>query len=182
MDKYKILEDSVLRIYEGLSRKMVNEGASLDDINNKINTIMDALGLEDSAKTEEAPKSKVEEPKEEEKVEDTVTIEDDMPTEGKEESDDTFTVDEGLNVDEEQEEVDAPYVLILNRDIIDYDGSKMVGFNTLDELYQFIQTELPLRTSYRDLGAIEQGDYNKNEGTIFVNMWYKVVKKGNSDL
>lgn len=181
MDKYKILEDSVLRIYEGLSRKMINEGASLDDINNKINTIMDALGLADNTKTEEKPEPKVEEPKEEE-VKDTVTIEDDMPTEGKEDSEDTFTVDESLEVKEEDEEVDAPYILILNRDIADYTGSKMVGFNTLDELYQFIQTELPLRTSYRDLGAIEQGDYNKDEGTIFVNMWYKVVKKGNSDL
>lgn len=179
MDKYKILENSVLRIYEGLSRKMINEGASLEDINNKINTIMDALGLEDDTKTEEKPEPKVEEPKEEE-VKDTVTVEDDMSTEGKEEeNEDTFTVDESLDT-KEDEEVDAPYVLILNRDIIDYDGSKMVGFNTLDELYQFIQTELPLRTSYRDLGAIEQGDYNKDEGTIFVNMWYKVVKKGNS--
>lgn len=177
MDKYKILENSVLRIYEGLSRKMISEGASLEDINNKINTIMDALGLEEDTKTEEKPEPKVEEPKEE--VKDTVTIEDDMSTEGKgeEENEDTFTVDESLDTKEEDEEVDAPYVLILNRDITDYDGSKMIGFNTLDELYQFIQTELPLRTSYRDLGAIEQGDYNKDEGTIFVNMWYRIIKK-----
>lgn len=52
----KFLEDSTVKIYEGLYKKVIKENnSSLEELENKIDTIMDALGLknEDDVEKEE---------------------------------------------------------------------------------------------------------------------------------
>ena len=67
----KFLENSVLRIYEGLSKE-AEQGTTLEELNTKINTILNALGLaDDTVKSEIDNNNKKTESEEEPKVEET---------------------------------------------------------------------------------------------------------------
>ena len=160
-----ILEKSVLRIYEGLTKQMIKENTSIEDIEDKINIIMDALGLEVKDKKEEIETK--EEPKVEEETEEV--IED--TEEEKEETPDTFTVEEGLESDNE-----GKYTLVINKDIIGYDGDKNKNFNNLDDIIKYIEKEIPLRTSYNSFMSIEEKDEEIDNGELYKNAWYTIIK------
>lgn len=158
-----MLEKSVLRIYEGLTKQIVKENASIEDIEDKINIIMDALGLEVEDKKEEVEVK--EEPKVEEETEEIVedTKEEETP--------DTFTVEEGLESDNE-----GKYTLVINKDIIGYDGDKNKSFNNLDDIIKYVEKEIPLRTSYNSFMSIEEKDNEIDNGELYKNAWYTIIK------
>lgn len=159
-----MLEKSVLRIYEGLTKQIVKENASIEDIEDKINIIMDALGLEVEDKKEEVEVK--EEPKVEEETEEIVE-----DTKEEEETPDTFTVEEGLESDNE-----GKYTLVINKDIIGYDGDKNKSFNNLDDIIKYIEKEIPLRTSYNSFMSIEEKDNEIDNGELYKNAWYTIIK------
>lgn len=186
------LEKSTLRIYEGLYK--IAESASTDELNEKINTIMDALGLEydKSEDTSETTSTKKEEPVEEEpEVEAKVETEE---TPAGTETEDTFTVEEGkesLQGDESKVEVSEvadnnkpkkKYSIVFHRDIPNYVFyEKDLGFNNFDEFVKFIYPNLPIRLSYREEELMEQKDSEVESGVIFSNLWFDIVKNAEEE-
>lgn len=172
----EMLEQSVLRIYEGLSRKIIKEGVTIDELNGKINTILDALGLADED-TKAEVEQKEEEPVVEEKTEEIVTEEEPKV----EETEDTFTVDEGL------EQTTGNYVIRFSRNaeykdwFADAIKSKLnseseIEFNTLDELITFLNSGL-VPTTYANIEKLEE-NAKTGKDTLLTTMNYRVYVKG----
>lgn len=171
------IEKAVFRIYEGLAKQAIKENASIEELDEKIDIIMDALGLENSDNKEVKvdTKQKEEIEVEDEPPEDVLASQPPIEEEDKtiEETEDTITVDESLN-----NNGITQYKITLNRDIFGYEGAKEKVFNTMDEVIDFITKELPIRRiSYSDLAKIEQNDIDKSEGKIYTNIWYTITKQ-----
>lgn len=199
------LEQSTLRIYEGLYK--IAESASVEELNEKINTIMDALGLDVSTSND------VEEPEVKE-TEDTIEVEDDgvendievkdtavassgsssssssnssapspSSSSGVTDNGDTITVDESLKPDGEVEvnEKQNGYRLDITKYIIGYDGDGSLEFETLPEVIAYINEHIPLRFGYNDMTKLQQADFMNNAGNIFSNPWFDIVKLDHSD-
>lgn len=202
------LEQSTLRIYEGLYR--IAESASVEELNEKINTIMDALGLDVST-----PNNDVEEPEIKE-TDDTIEVEDDgiendvevkdtavaassgnsnsssssnnsasssSSSSGVTDNGDTITVDEGLKPDGEVEisEKQSGYRLNITKYIIGYDGDGSLEFKTLPEVIAYINEHIPLRFGYNDMTKLQQADFMNSAGNIFSNPWFDIIKLDHSD-
>mgnify|MGYP006935834603 CR=1 FL=1 len=174
----EMLEQSVLRIYEGLSRKVIKEGVTIDELNDKINTILDALGLADEDTKVEVEK-KEEEPAVEEETEEEVVTEEEEPK--VEETEDTFTVDEGL------EQTTGNYVVKFSRNaeykdwFTDTIKSKLnseseMEFNTLDELITFLNSGL-VPTTYANIEKLEE-NAKAGKDALLTTMNYRVYVKG----
>lgn len=183
------LEQSTLRIYERLYK--IAESVSTDELNEKINTIMDALGLEyDKSEDKSKPTSSTkEEPVEEEpEVETKVETEE---TPAGTETEDTFTVEEGKKSKENKVEVSEivdndkskkKYSIVFHRDMPNVDFIKKdLGFDTFDEFVKFIDQKLPIRLSYREEELMEQKDSEVNSGIIFSNLWFDIVKNAEEE-
>lgn len=186
------LEKSTLRIYEGLCK--IAESASTNELNEKINTIMDALGLEYDKfeDTSETSSTKKDEPTDEEpEVEAKVETKE---TPAGTETEDTFTVEEGkesLQGDENKVEVsevvdnDKPkkkYSIIFHRDMPNVDWfEEDLGFDTFDEFIKFVDQKLPIRLSYREEELMEQKDSEVESGVIFSNLWFDIVKNAEGE-
>lgn len=183
------LEQSTLRIYERLYK--IAESASTDELNEKINTIMDALGLEydKSENKSTSTSSTKEEPVEEEpEVETKVETEE---TPAGTETEDTFTVEEGKKSKENKVEVSEvvdndkskkKYSIVFHRDMPNVDFTeKDLGFDTFDEFIKFIDQKLPIRLSYREEELMEQKDSEVDSGIIFSNLWFDIVKNAEEE-
>lgn len=202
------LEQSTLRIYEGLYK--IAESASVEELNEKINTIMDALGLDVNTSND------VEEPEVKE-TEDTIEVEDDGVENDIEVKDtsvatsssnsnssssssnssapspssssnvidngDTITVDESLKPDGEVEvsEKQNGYRLDITKYIIGYDGDGSLEFKTLPEVIAYINEHIPLRFGYNDMTKLQQADFMNNAGNIFSNPWFDIIKLDHND-
>lgn len=201
------LEQSTLRIYEGLYR--IAESASVEELNEKINTIMDALGLDVSTPND------VEEPEIKE-TDDTIEVEDDgiendievkdtavaassgnsnsssssnnsasssSSSSGVTDNGDTITVDESLKPDGEVEisEKQSGYRLDITKYIIGYDGDGSLEFKTLPEVIAYINKHIPLRFGYNDMTKLQQADFMNSAGNIFSNPWFDIIKLDHSD-
>lgn len=202
------LEQSTLRIYEGLYR--IAENASVEELNEKINTIMDALGLDVNTSND------IEEPEVKE-TEDSIEIEDDGVENNIEVKDtaaaassggssnsssssnnsasssssssdvtdngDTITVDESLKPDGEVEvsEKQNGYRLDITKYIIGYDGDGSLEFETLPEVIAYINEHIPLRFGYNDMTKLQQADFMNSAGNIFSNPWFDIIKLDHSE-
>lgn len=200
------LEQSTLRIYEGLYK--IAESASVEELNEKINTIMDALGLDVSTSND------VEEPEIKE-TDDTIEVEDDGIENDIEVKDtaaaassgsssnsssssnnsassssssitdngDTITVDESLKPDGEVEvsEKQNGYRLDITKYIIGYDGDGSLEFKTLPEVIAYINKYIPLRFGYNDMTKLQQADFMNSAGNIFSNPWFDIIKLDHSE-
>lgn len=171
------IEKAVFRIYEGLAKQAIKENASIEELDEKIDIIMDALGLENNNNNKEVKAADTKQKEiEDEPPEDILASQPPIEEEEDktiEETEDTITVDESLN-----NNGITQYIITLNRDIFGYNGAKEKTFNTIDEVIDFITKELPIRRiSYSDLAKIEQNDINKSEGKIFTNIWYTITKQ-----
>lgn len=189
MDKFTVLEDSVLHIYNALSKKMIYEGLSLDDLNTKLNVIINALGLEDSIEDEEETNDiKDKEETDNIKDEEEIDTEDkkEIDTEDKEEIDIDVNNDDVISDEEEKDKKiltsrenkkeeryykNNNYSLIMNNK--DYGVS--FGFNKISER---LNKMLPYncRLSYNDFEVIEQNNNSTDSGPIFKNPYFTVYK------
>lgn len=207
------LVDQAVRIYEGLRRQVIKEDMgdtegtdnagiekAIEDINTKVNAIIDALGLEpvDASDTPtETPKddTPAEEPQEE--VTDVFAVNDSgepvnsgggssastSSASGEESAEEP--VHEGLDFDNIRvgEVATNPvptsgYTLILRSDAIDKLGWTQDNkhFDTLNALMAYIAKHLPM--NYREYDVLRNNNFKYNSGTIFSNSYFDVQKNG----
>lgn len=178
----KFLENSVLRIYEGLSKE-AEQGTTLEELNTKINTILNALGLADDTVKSETDNDKKTEPEEEPEVEETnvedVDIIEDTgeEVEDTEKEDDVFTVDEGM-----EDNKQGKYVIHFSRNAVYKDWFSKIEnklndklelrFNSLDELLKFIESN-PVPLSYNDIDKIEKNS-KEDKHNLLTTMNYRI--------
>lgn len=178
----KFLENSVLRIYEGLSKE-AEQGTTLEELNTKINTILNALGLADDTVKSETDNNKKTEPEEEPEVEETnvedVGIIEDTgeEIEDTEKEDDVFTVDEGMEGNKQ-----GKYVIHFSRNAVYKDWFSKIEnklndklelrFNSLDELLKFIESN-PVPLSYNDIDKIEKNS-KEDKHNLLTTMNYRI--------
>lgn len=178
----KFLENSVLRIYEGLSKE-AEQGTTLEELNTKINTILNALGLADDTVKSEIDNNKKTEPEEEPEVEETnvedvdITEDTGEEVEDTEKEDDVFTVDEGMEGNQQ-----SKYVIRFSRNAVykdwfseienKLDDELKLRFNSLDELLKFIESN-PVPLSYNDIDKIEKNS-KENKHNLLTTMNYRI--------
>ena len=180
----KFLENSVLRIYEGLSKE-AEQGTTLEELNTKINTILNALGLaDDTVKSEIDNNNKKTESEEEPEIEETNVEDLDVIEDTKEEEvedtekkDDVFTVDEGIEGSKQ-----GKYVIRFSRNAVYKDWFSEIEnklndelelrFNSLDELLKFIESN-PVPLSYNDIDKIEKNS-KENKHNLLTTMNYRI--------
>ena len=178
----KFLENSVLRIYEGLSKE-AEQGTTLEELNTKINTILNALGLADDTVKSETGNDKKTEPEEEPEVEETnvedvdITEDTGEEVEDIEKKDDVFTVDEGMEGNKQ-----GKYVIHFSRNAVykdwfseienKLDDELELRFNSLDELLKFIESN-PVPLSYNDIDKIEKNS-KENKHNLLTTMNYRI--------
>lgn len=181
----KFLENSVLRIYEGLSEE-AEQGTTLEELNTKINTILNALGLaDDTVKSEIDNNNKKTEPEKEPEVEETNVEDLDVIEDTKEEEevedtekkDDVFTVDEGMEGNKQ-----GKYVIHFSRNAVYKDWFSEIEnklndelelrFNSLDELLKFVESN-PIPLSYNDIDKIEKNN-KEDKQNLLTTMNYRI--------
>lgn len=178
----KFLENSVLRIYEGLSKE-VEQGTTLEELNTKINTILNALGLADDTVKSEIDNDKKTEPEKEPEVEETNVEDLDViedtgeEVEDTEKKDDVFTVDEGMEGNKQ-----GKYVIHFSRNAVYKDWFSEIEnklndelelrFNSLDELLKFIESN-PVPLSYNDIDKIEKNS-KESKHNLLTTMNYRI--------
>lgn len=178
----KFLENSVLRIYEGLSKE-AEQGTTLEELNIKIDTILNALGLADDTVKSETDNDKKTEPEEEPEVEETnvedidITEDTGEEVEDTEKEDDVFTVDEGMEGNQQ-----GKYVIHFSRNAVYKDWFSEIKnelndelelrFNSLDELLKFIESN-PVPLSYNDIDKIEKNS-KENKHNLLTTMNYRI--------
>lgn len=179
------LESSTMQIFERLYK--IAESASLEELDAKINTIMDALGLEDTETTaKEEPKASDEEKTEE----NTLVIEDtddeqaeSKPAEEDKEVPGTFTVGEDLGVAETKPKY-YPYTITFldsrgySTDLDEIKGqftdTNAISFETLDDAVNFLGSHGFIR--YAVVNDVYEADESREYGIIYMTNWYEVVK------
>lgn len=178
----KFLENSVLRIYEGLSKE-AEQGTTLEELNTKINTILNALGLADDTVKSETDNDKKTEPEKEPEIEETnvedVDIIEDTgeEVEDTEKKDDVFTVDEGMEGNKQ-----GKYVIHFSRNAVYKDWFSKIEnklndklelrFNSLDELLKFVESN-PVPLSYNDIDKIEKNN-KEDKHNLLTTMNYRI--------
>lgn len=179
----KFLENSVLRIYEGLSEE-VEQGTTLEELNTKINTILNALGLADDTVKSEIDNDKKTEPEKEPEVEETNVEDLDVIEDTKEEKvedtekkNDVFTVDEGMEGNKQ-----GKYVIHFSRNAVYKDWFSKIEnklndklelrFNSLDELLKFVESN-PVPLSYNDIDKIEKNS-KEDKHNLLTTMNYRI--------
>lgn len=178
----KFLENSVLRIYEGLSEE-AEQGTTLEELNTKINTILNALGLADDTVKSEIDNDKKTEPEKEPEVEETNVEDLDVIEDTKEEvedtekKDDVFTVDEGMEGNKQ-----GKYVIHFSRNAVYKDWFSKIEnklndklelrFNSLDELLKFVESN-PIPLSYNDIDKIEKNS-KESKHNLLTTMNYRI--------
>lgn len=178
----KFLENSVLRIYEGLSKE-AEQGTTLEELNTKINTILNALGLADDTVKSETDNNKKTEPEEEPEVEETNVEDVDIIEDTGEEVEDTekegdvFTVDEGMEGNKQ-----GKYVIHFSRNAVYKDWFSKIEnklndklelrFNSLGELLKFIESN-PVPLSYNDIDKIEKNS-KEDKHNLLTTMNYRI--------
>lgn len=178
----KFLENSVLRIYEGLSEE-AEQGTTLEELNTKINTILNALGLADDTVKSEIDNDKKTEPEKEPEVEETNVEDLDVIEDTKEEvedtekKDDVFTVDEGMEGNKQ-----GKYVIHFSRNAVYKDWFSKIEnklndelelrFNSLDELLKFVESN-PIPLSYNDIDKIEKNS-KEDKHNLLTTMNYRI--------
>lgn len=173
--KYNNIYNKYLIIDRTLKRKIKEsiDEEKLDDINNKLNVVMDALGLEieEVQKDETVVDVETETDNNDETVE--FNVEEETVTEDE-------TVGESLNITTQYKYVvkfseNAKYKYWFNdvKNKINSDNS--IGFYNIDELTDFLQNSTP-NFSQRSYEVLVDSDKNNQSGVILSNIYYTVFK------
>lgn len=157
---------SLFRIYEGLCKQIKESSES--EINAKLDTIMDALGLkEDEEKEVETEKKEV--------VEELPEDEEKLVIEDKNEE-----VEESVKVSETKKYkinfMDSrAYATDYDKISDEFTEPNAITFDTLDEVIKFLMDHHIIR--YNDIDRLMNADEDKEKGLIYVTSWYEVAKE-----
>lgn len=177
------LEELAIKIYEGLYKQVkednsMSEEDKIEDIENKIDIIMDALGLETEDKEEDKEENNdvnvdIDVQDDNEDEEDTFEIPNEEEN-AEEPAEESLMI--GESVDNEKE--NKYKVEILDNADLDYAGAynaqQFNYFDTLDEVVDFLQKIGALTD--RAKANIVENDNIKSRGLIYIGRDYEVTK------
>lgn len=173
-----ILMNAAVRVYEGLQKQVSESNVTVEELNNKIDKIMDALGLQEDDTVEDKTEDVV---TEEETTEDTIEddensldlsslVEDNKTEETKEDEDEVKeSLDETVKSTKE-------YTIELTdnakyKDWYQNIKDKDLAFDDFDSLVSFLYNELPV--SYTDINNVSIKNAS-GESVLLNNVYFTV--------
>lgn len=172
-----ILMNAAVRVYEGLQKQISESNVTVEELNNKIDKIMDALGLQEDDTVEDKTEDVI---TEEETTEDTTEDEDSLDLSSLVEDNKTEETKE--DEDEVKESLDETvkstkeYIIELTdnakyKDWYQNIKDKDLAFDDFDSLIHFLYNELPV--SYTDINNISIKNAS-NESILLSNVYFTV--------
>ena len=181
-ERYNKVKESLNLVSEHINK--IAENTTLEELETKLDTIIDALGL-DVTETKDK------------KEDDTIEIEDDVTVNDKESStedeedttvdnkepstedeDDTFTVDESLNTKVKPYSIQfmdsRAYETDIDKIKDKFTSANSIDFDSLDELVSFLGENGFIR--YADVSDVYDADSAKESGLLYMTGWYEIVK------
>lgn len=173
-----ILMNAAVRVYEGLQKQVSESNVTVEELNNKIDKIMDALGLQEDDTIEDKKTEDV--ITEEETTEDTTEDEDSLDLSSLVENNKTEETKE--DEDEVKESLDETvkstkeYTIELTdnakyKDWYQNIKDKDLAFDDFDSLIHFLYNELPV--SYTDINNVSIKNAS-GESVLLNNVYFTV--------
>lgn len=173
-----ILMNAAVRVYEGLQKQVSESNVTVEELNNKIDKIMDALGLQEDDTVEDKKTEDV--IIEEETTEDTTEDEDSLDLSSLVEDNKTEETKE--DEDEVKESLDETvkstkeYTIELTdnakyKDWYQNIKDKDLAFDDFDSLVSFLYNELPV--SYTDINNVSIKNAS-GESVLLNNVYFTV--------
>lgn len=173
-----ILMNAAVRVYEGLQKQVSESNVTVEELNNKIDKIMDALGLQEDDTVEDKKTEDV--ITEEETTEDTTEDEDSLDLSSLVEDNKTEETKE--DEDEVKESLDETvkstkeYTIELTdnakyKDWYQNIKDKDLAFDDFDSLVSFLYNELPV--SYTDINNVSIKNAS-GESVLLNNVYFTV--------
>lgn len=173
-----ILMNAAVRVYEGLQKQVSESNITVEELNNKIDKIMDALGLQEDDTIEDKKTEDV--ITEEETTEDTTEDEDSLDLSSLVEDNKTEETKE--DEDEVKESLDETvkstkeYTIELTdnakyKDWYQNIKDKDLAFDDFDSLIHFLYNELPV--SYTDINNVSIKNAS-GESVLLNNVYFTV--------
>lgn len=173
-----ILMNAAVRVYEGLQKQVSESNVTVEELNNKIDKIMDALGLQEDDTVEDKKTEDV--ITEEETTEDTTEDEDSLDLSSLVEDNKTEETKE--DEDEVKESLDETvkstkeYTIELTdnakyKDWYQNIKDKDLAFDDFDSLIHFLYNELPV--SYTDINNVSIKNAS-GESVLLNNVYFTV--------
>lgn len=173
-----ILMNAAVRVYEGLQKQVSESNVTVEELNNKIDKIMDALGLQEDDTVEDKKTEDV--ITEEETTEDTTEDEDSLDLSSLVEDNKTEETKE--DEDEVKESLDETvkstkeYTIELTdnakyKDWYQNIKDKNLAFDDFDSLVSFLYNELPV--SYTDINNVSIKNAS-GESVLLNNVYFTV--------
>lgn len=173
-----ILMNAAVRVYEGLQKQVSESNVTVEELNNKIDKIMDALGLQEDDTVEDKKTEDV--ITEEETTEDTTEDEDSLDLSSLVEDNKTEETKE--DEDEVKESLDESvkstkeYTIELTdnakyKDWYQNIKDKDLAFDDFDSLIYFLYNELPV--SYTDINNVSIKNAS-GESVLLNNVYFTV--------
>lgn len=173
-----ILMNAAVRVYEGLQKQVSESNVTVEELNNKIDKIMDALGLQEDDTIEDKKTEDV--ITEEETTEDTTEDEDSLDLSSLVEDNKTEETKE--DEDEVKESLDEivkstkEYTIELTdnakyKDWYQNIKDKDLAFDDFDSLIHFLYNELPI--SYTDINNVSIKNAS-GESVLLNNIYFTV--------
>lgn len=172
-----ILMNAAVRVYEGLQKQISESNVTVEELNNKIDKIMDALGLQEDDTVEDKTEDVI---TEEKTTEDTTEDEDSLDLSSLVEDNKTEETKE--DEDEVKESLDETvkstkeYTIKLTdnakyKDWYQNIKDKDLVFDDFDSLIHFLYNELPV--SYTDINNVSIKNAS-NESILLSNVYFTV--------
>lgn len=172
-----ILMNAAVRVYEGLQKQVSESNVTVEELNDKIDKIMDALGLQEDDTVEDKTEDVI---TEEETTEDTTEDEDSLDLSSLVEDNKTEETKE--DEDEVKESLDETakstkeYTIELTdnakyKDWYQNIKDKDLSFDDFDSLVSFLYNELPV--SYTDINNVSIKNAS-GESVLLNNVYFTV--------
>lgn len=172
-----ILMNAAVRVYEGLQKQISESNVTVEELNDKIDKIMDALGLQEDDTVEDKTEDVI---TEEETTEDTTEDEDSLDLSSLVEDNKTEETKE--DEDEVKESLDKTvkstkeYTIELTdnakyKDWYQNIKDKDLAFDDFDSLIHFLYNELPV--SYTDINNVSIKNAS-GESVLLNNVYFTV--------
>lgn len=194
-----ILDRKIVKIYEGLNKQIKENNESVDDVNAKLDIIMDALGLSlENNKTEE--NSADESNDNENKIEKSVDLDNKPNDDDDKDIDKIFNNDEDIKnsaddidkVTEGLEYKKAKYEIVYTQDnefsvydsdknLVSGQGVNKIMFDDFDNLVEYLNKRKN-SVSYWDLQTLIDSDSQKDYGTLLIKSDFDIVKNKEDEI
>lgn len=172
-------QNSINKLSNSLLKYAIKENVSLEDLDNKVDIIMDALGLKEEENKEETIKTEETSSVEEITNNETDKAEDTTDNEILEENKDEEVVEESLDVAQKRKyellfQDSRAYATDLQELKSDFNIINGISFDTISEVINYLTQHNIV--SYNGVNNIIINDNNKDRGLLYTSGWYDVSK------